>query len=263
MACQLHGMLAQINWKLHVAAVCHMSTVLCVTAAKPCTCSHPPSGSAAIADTIANPSVTTLLDPGRVDPPTLAMVRAAWAVARWGSCAGGAGAMCTLPRALKCRKHELRQLQFAPEQTYLTAQHRPAAHAQVFGPNDSPLAGRAGKALTGRAIGERLQVSDCNVCCAGGSRFAHLRCKFELGRNSARLDLETPAWRHPCMPPIAVAQAEAETSVSLRVGPAADGSGSERYEVQARGELQLGVLIESMRREGAELAVSPPQVLLR
>ncbi len=33
--------------------------------------------------------------------------------------------------------------------------------------------------------------------------------------------------------------------------------------MQARGELQLGVLIEGMRREGAELAVSPPQVLLR
>jgi len=36
-----------------------------------------------------------------------------------------------------------------------------------------------------------------------------------------------------------------------------------RYEVQARGELQLGVLLEGMRREGMELAVSPPRVLLR
>lgn len=41
------------------------------------------------------------------------------------------------------------------------------------------------------------------------------------------------------------------------------GGGGERYEVQARGELQLGVLIENMRREGLELAVSPPQVLYR
>ncbi|KXZ43834.1 hypothetical protein GPECTOR_79g113 [Gonium pectorale] len=113
------------------------------------------AGSARIADTIAAPEVTTLLDPGPIDPPTLAM---------------------------------------------------------VFGPNDSPLAGRAGRALTGRAIGERLQ-------------------------------------------------AEAETSVSLRVAPVP--GGTERYEVQARGELQLGVLIEGLRREGAELAVSPPQVLLR
>lgn len=113
------------------------------------------AAAAAIGDTVAAPTVTTPLDPGRIDPPTLAM---------------------------------------------------------VFGPNDSPLAGRAGKALTGRAIGERLQ-------------------------------------------------AEADTSVSLRVRPV-DGS-TERYEVQARGELQLGVLIEGMRREGAELAVSPPQVLLR
>ena len=28
----------------------------------------------------------------------------------------------------------------------------------VFGPNDSPLAGRAGKAVTGRVIGDRLQA---------------------------------------------------------------------------------------------------------
>ncbi|PNH02909.1 GTP-binding protein TypA/BipA [Tetrabaena socialis] len=34
----------------------------------------------------------------------------------------------------------------------------PPTLAMVFGPNDSPLAGRAGKALTGRAIGERLQA---------------------------------------------------------------------------------------------------------
>lgn len=88
----------------------------------------------------------------------------------------------------------------------------PPTLSMIFSPNDSPLAGRAGKAVTGRVIGERLM-------------------------------------------------AEAETSVSLKV-KAVEG-GSERYEVRARGELQLGVLIENMRREGMELAVSPPRVLLR
>lgn len=39
--------------------------------------------------------------------------------------------------------------------------------------------------------------------------------------------------------------------------------GTEKYEVQARGEMQLAVVIEGLRREGMELAVSPPQVLLR
>ena len=39
--------------------------------------------------------------------------------------------------------------------------------------------------------------------------------------------------------------------------------GSESYEVGGRGELQLGVLIETMRREGFELSVSRPKVLLK
>jgi predicted membrane GTPase involved in stress response len=36
-----------------------------------------------------------------------------------------------------------------------------------------------------------------------------------------------------------------------------------RYTLQARGEMQLAVVIESLRREGMELAVSPPQVVYR
>lgn len=54
--------------------------------------------------------------------------------------------------------------------------------------------------------------------------------------------------------------AEAETNVSIRVIQQGDG---EAFEVQGRGELQLGVLIENMRREGFELSVSPPVVLLK
>jgi len=88
----------------------------------------------------------------------------------------------------------------------------PPTLSMVFGPNDSPLAGRSGKAVTGRVISERLQ-------------------------------------------------AEAETSVSLEVRPVP--GGGEKVEVQARGELQLGILIENMRREGMEISVSPPQVVLR
>ena len=34
-------------------------------------------------------------------------------------------------------------------------------------------------------------------------------------------------------------------------------------EVAGRGELQLGILIETMRREGFELSVSRPKVLFR
>ena len=40
-----------------------------------------------------------------------------------------------------------------------------------------------------------------------------------------------------------------------------DGGAGDRFEVQGRGELHLGVLIETMRREGFEISVSPPAVV--
>jgi GTP-binding protein len=53
---------------------------------------------------------------------------------------------------------------------------------------------------------------------------------------------------------------EAETNVAIRVTEAAD---KDSFEVAGRGELQLGVLIETMRREGFELGISRPRVLYR
>jgi GTP-binding protein len=52
---------------------------------------------------------------------------------------------------------------------------------------------------------------------------------------------------------------EAEGNVALRVVEAAD---KDSMEVSGRGELQLAILIETMRREGFELAVSRPRVVL-
>merc|ERR1711969_61046 len=51
---------------------------------------------------------------------------------------------------------------------------------------------------------------------------------------------------------------EAETNVAIRVTEAAD---KDSFEVAGRGELQLGVLIETMRREGFELGISRPRVI--
>jgi GTP-binding protein len=53
---------------------------------------------------------------------------------------------------------------------------------------------------------------------------------------------------------------EAESNVAIRI---TDTPGGEAFEVAGRGELQMGVLIENMRREGFELSVSRPQVLMR
>jgi len=53
---------------------------------------------------------------------------------------------------------------------------------------------------------------------------------------------------------------ESEGNVAIKVTTAEN---SDAYEVAGRGELQLGVLIETMRREGFELAVGRPRVLTR
>ena len=53
---------------------------------------------------------------------------------------------------------------------------------------------------------------------------------------------------------------EAEGNVAIRISESAD---KDAFEVAGRGELQLGVLIETMRREGFELSISRPRVLFR
>ena len=53
---------------------------------------------------------------------------------------------------------------------------------------------------------------------------------------------------------------EAEGNVAIRITETED---KDAFEVAGRGELQLGVLIETMRREGFELSISRPRVLFR
>ena len=87
----------------------------------------------------------------------------------------------------------------------------PPTISMTFSVNDSPLAGKEGKNLTSRVIGDRL---------------------FK----------------------------EAEGNVSITVKRSAE---EESYEVAGRGELQLGILIETMRREGFELSIGRPKVLFK
>ena len=54
--------------------------------------------------------------------------------------------------------------------------------------------------------------------------------------------------------------AESETNVAITFSEAGS---KESFEIGGRGELQLGVLIETMRREGYELTVSRPKVLFK
>ena len=53
---------------------------------------------------------------------------------------------------------------------------------------------------------------------------------------------------------------EAEGNVAIRLTESRE---KDAFEVAGRGELQLGVLIETMRREGFELSISRPRVLFR
>lgn len=53
---------------------------------------------------------------------------------------------------------------------------------------------------------------------------------------------------------------EAETNVSLKVAETED---ADSFEVSGRGELHLGILIETMRREGYEMQVSRPRPILK
>ena len=53
---------------------------------------------------------------------------------------------------------------------------------------------------------------------------------------------------------------ESEHNISITVRQSAD---KESFQVMGRGELQIGVLVETMRREGFELSISPPRILLK
>ncbi|MCY4348889.1 MAG: translational GTPase TypA [Thiotrichales bacterium] len=92
----------------------------------------------------------------------------------------------------------------------------------------------------------RLEVDEPTLTmafCVNTSPFAGLEGRFLTSRHlGARL------------------YREASHNVALRVEATAD---PDRFQVSGRGELHLSVLIETMRREGYELAVSRPTVITR
>jgi GTP-binding protein len=83
--------------------------------------------------------------------------------------------------------------------------------SMIFRINDGPFAGKDGKNITSRQIGDRLQK-------------------------------------------------ELQQNVSLRVEP---GQTPEEFNVSGRGLMHLGILLETMRREGYEICVGKPNVILR
>ena len=55
-------------------------------------------------------------------------------------------------------------------------------------------------------------------------------------------------------------ESESEFNLALKFEP---GATSDTFKVYGRGEMHLGVLIETIRREGFELVVSPPEVCVK
>ena len=97
-----------------------------------------------------------------------------------------------------------------PSQLVVIAVDEPTM-TMTFRVNDGPFAGRDGKYVTGRQIGDRLQK-------------------------------------------------ELEQNVALRVEA---GQSPEEFNVSGRGLMHLGILLENMRREGYEVCVGKPNVILR
>ena len=56
---------------------------------------------------------------------------------------------------------------------------------------------------------------------------------------------------------------EKETQRNVTITINNDGDRSDQIIVSGRGELQLSVLVENMRREGFEISISPPEVILQ
>lgn len=54
-----------------------------------------------------------------------------------------------------------------------------------------------------------------------------------------------------------------EKELEINVGLQVDFSQGDSYEVRGRGEMHIAILLENMRREGYELAVSQPQVIIK
>ena len=54
-----------------------------------------------------------------------------------------------------------------------------------------------------------------------------------------------------------------EKELEINVGLKVDFSGMDKFKVYGRGELHIAILLENMRREGFELQVSQPQVILK
>lgn len=130
---------------------------------------------------------------------------------------------------------------------------------------------------------ERVPVDEVNVgdiiCIAGLS-------KASVADTIGALDLEQPIASTPIDPPTMAVMisvndspfagkegrkvtstmirerllSEAETNVAITFKESED---KDAFEIGGRGELQLGVLIETMRREGFELTVSRPRVLFK
>lgn len=144
-----------------------------------------------------------------------------------------AGLQLPLPTATVCTPAITRPLYADPID--------PPTISMAFGVNDSPLGGREGSKLTSTMIADRLlkeAATNVSLQVLAGSNSSASASAAAAGGAGGDDDDEV-------------------------VVPSTLAGMSDAVEVRGRGELQLSVLIENMRREGFELSVSPPVVLFK
>lgn len=131
----------------------------------------------------------------------------------------------------------------------------PPVLSMMVGVNDSPLAGKEGTELTGSVLQRRLE------------REAEGNVSIQVRKPNASVsDSKSGGGQQEEEGEGASMGNENDEDADLweRVDAGAAGGGvRDGMEVFGRGELQLSVLLETMRREGFEMSVAPPRVVMR
>ena len=114
--------------------------------------------------------------------------------------------------------------------------------------NDSPLAGKDGKYITLNAMGERLEKE----ALTNPAIDAEVNLSFLLSALATFAGFYAGKLQRAALLNFLPSVKEIQQSANR-----------DYFEIRGRGEMQLGILVEEMRREGYEMSLSPPSVVMQ